>query len=52
MHVVEKTIISLKDCLGWAGNYGISDYEIPFVLACFLLVHALEAQGMWHAFMG
>ena len=38
MLVVGKTIISLKDCLRWAENYGICDYEIPVVSACSLVV--------------
>lgn len=52
MFVVGKTIKSWKDWLRCAGNYGIRGYEIPVVLACYLVVHLLEAPGKWHAFRG
>lgn len=52
MLVVGKTIKSWRDCLRCAEGYGICGYEIPVVLACSLVVHSLEAPGMWLAFRG
>lgn len=47
--VVGKTIESWCDCLRCSEGYGIRWFEIPAVLACSLVVHALEAPGMWLA---
>ena len=50
--VVGKTIESWRDCLRCAEVYGIRWYEIQVVFVCSLLVHSLEAPGMWLAFRG
>lgn len=50
--VVGKTIESWRDCLRCSEGYGIRWFEIPVVLACSLVVHTLEAPGMWLAFQG
>jgi hypothetical protein len=50
--VVGKTMESWRDCLRCARGYGIRWHEIPVVLACSIVVHALEARGMWLAFRG
>lgn len=50
--VVGKIIESWRDCLRCARGYGIRCHEIPVVLACSIVVHALESPGMWLAFRG
>jgi len=50
--VAGKTLESWLDCLRCARGYGIRWFEIPAVLVCSVVVHALEAQGMWLAFQG